>query len=260
VTDLVIERLDDMLGRYGGIGAYARKDQMSNWFLMNEIRQLESLAAILPTVFLAVAAFLTNMVLARLIQMERSEIGLLKAFGYRDRDIAWHYVKFVVGVAAVGIALGWVAGYWFGLLNTRLYADFYRFPFLLFDPGPRAFLIAAGAGQPAALAGTLGAVRVGVRITPAEAMRPPSPPMFRRTCFGGPPLRRSPTSRPASSSGRSAGGPCRTDVPGHGHAVAVLVVPCSSFDSIDHPSTCTSARPRPGHHGRLCQHASSEVT
>ena len=177
--DLVIERLDEMLSRYGGIGAYARKDQMSNWFLMNEIRQLESLAAILPTVFLAVAAFLTNMVLARLIAMERSEIGLFKAFGYRDRDIAWHYVKFVVGVAAVGIVLGWAGGYWFGLVNTRLYADFYRFPFLLFDPGPRAFLVAAGASLFAALTGTLGAVRAGVRVPPAEAMRPPSPPMFR---------------------------------------------------------------------------------
>jgi putative ABC transport system permease protein len=76
---------------------------------MNEIRQLESLAAILPTVFLAVAAFLTNMVLARLIAMERSEIGLLKAFGYRDRDIAWHYVKFVVGIAAVGTPRLWPA-------------------------------------------------------------------------------------------------------------------------------------------------------
>ena len=48
---------------------------MSNWFLMNEIRQLESLAAILPTVFLAVAAFLTNMVLARLIAWSAARSG-----------------------------------------------------------------------------------------------------------------------------------------------------------------------------------------
>ena len=182
--NLVISRLDELLGRYGGVGAYARADQLSNWFLMNEIRQLESLAAILPTIFLAVAAFLTNMVLARLIAMERSEIGLLKAFGYTNRDIGWHYVKFVVGVAGVGIALGWIGGYYFGLLNTRLYADFYRFPFLLFDPGPRAFVIAALASLLAALAGTLSAVRAGVKIAPAEAMRPPSPPMFRRTRWG----------------------------------------------------------------------------
>jgi len=234
--DLVIERLDEMLGRYGGVGAYARKDQMSNWFLMNEIRQLESLAAILPTVFLAVAAFLTNMVLARLIAMERSEIGLLKAFGYRDRDIAWHYVKFVVGVAAVGIVLGWAGGYWFGLLNTRLYADFYRFPFLLFDPGPRSFLIAAGASLFAALAGTLGAVRAGVRIPPAEAMRPPSPPMFRRTRLGRGRLFGAldqPTRILLRQIGRYPVRSALTSL-GTAMAVAVLVSSLQWIDSIDH--------------------------
>jgi putative ABC transport system permease protein len=234
--ELVIRRLDQMLARYGGVGAYARADQMSNWFLMNEIRQLESLAAILPTVFLAVAAFLTNMVLARLIAMERSEIGLLKAFGYTNATIAWHYVKFVIGVAVVGILIGWAAGYWFGLLNTRLYADFYRFPFLLFDPSPRAFVIAALVSVAAALAGTLGAVRAGVRIPPAEAMRPPSPPMFRRTRLGRSRLFAAldqPTRILLRQIGRY---PVRSTLTslGTGMAVAVLVSSLQWLDSINH--------------------------
>lgn len=86
----VIEGLDRILDRYGGVGAYERADQISNWFVMNEIAQLRTLSRILPSVFLAVAAFLTNMVLARLIAIERSEIGLLKAFGYSRREIAFH--------------------------------------------------------------------------------------------------------------------------------------------------------------------------
>ncbi|HET9694173.1 MAG TPA: hypothetical protein VFP48_07295, partial [Steroidobacteraceae bacterium] len=91
--DAVVDRVDRVLARYGSIGAYSRADQISNWFLMNEITQLKTMARLLPTVFLAVAAFLTNMVLARLVAVERSEIGLLKAFGYSGRAIAWHYVK-----------------------------------------------------------------------------------------------------------------------------------------------------------------------
>ena len=86
--EAVVDRVDRLLARYGGIGAYARADQLSNWFLMNEIDQHRTLATILPTIFLAVAAFLTHMVLGRLIAVERSEIGLLKAFGYSNRDIA----------------------------------------------------------------------------------------------------------------------------------------------------------------------------
>jgi putative ABC transport system permease protein len=177
----VVERVDKVLEGYGGVGAYARADQLSNWFLMNEIIQLRTLSNILPTIFLAVSAFLTHMVLARLIAVERSEIGLLKAFGYRNRDIGLHYVQFVLGIGAVGVILGWIVGYWLGLYNTRMYAEFYRFPFLLFRPSARPFVIAAVISLGAALVGALGAVRQAAALPPAEAMRPPSPPLFRRT-------------------------------------------------------------------------------
>lgn len=231
----VIDELDEMLARYGGVGAYPRADQLSNWFLMNEIKQLETLSRILPTVFLAVAAFLTNMVLARLIAVERSEIGLLKAFGYTDGAIAWHYIKFVTAVAAVGIVLGWVAGYWLGLTNTRIYADFYHFPFLLYQPGPRAFLLAAGASLVAALAGTLGAVRRAARLPPAEAMRPPAPPLFRRSGLGRLPLLRvldQPTRILLRQIGRWPGRSFVTSF-GIGMAVAVLVSSIQWLDAVD---------------------------
>jgi len=85
---LVIEAVDALLEPYGGTGAYPRRDQISHWFVTNEIRQLETMARILPSVFLAVAAFLTNVVLTRLVAIERAEIGLLKAFGYSGGAIA----------------------------------------------------------------------------------------------------------------------------------------------------------------------------
>lgn len=183
-TRTVVQHLDQVLGRYGGIGAYARADQLSNWFLMNEIKQLRTLASFLPTIFLAVAAFLTNMVLARLIAVERSEIGLLKAFGYSNRDIAAHYVRFVLAIGVVGVAGGWLLGYWLGRYETRLYAEFFHFPFLLYDPGPRGFAIAAVLSLGAAVAGALSSVRDAAALPPAEAMRPPAPPHFRRTRIG----------------------------------------------------------------------------
>lgn len=176
----VIARLDRMLAPYGGTGAIAREDQLSNWFLMNELAQLRTMSRILPAIFLAVAAFLTNMVLARLIAVERSEIGLLKAFGYRDRDVAWHYVKLVLAICAVGITLGCALGWALGLYNTTMYARFFRFPFLLYRPSVWPFAIAAAASTGAALLGALRAVRSAVALPPAEAMRPPTPTLFRR--------------------------------------------------------------------------------
>jgi putative ABC transport system permease protein len=123
------------------------------------------------------------MVLGRLIAVERSEIGLLKAFGYTNRDIAGHYARLALGIGTVGVLLGWFLGYWLGLYHTRLYADFYHFPFLLFRPGPQAFVIAGAVSMGAALIGALAAVRAAAALPPAEAMRPPAPPLFRRTAL-----------------------------------------------------------------------------
>ncbi|MGB7903516.1 MAG: FtsX-like permease family protein [Steroidobacteraceae bacterium] len=176
----VVDEMDRLLDRYGSRGAYPRADQASHWFLTNEIDQLETMARFLPSVFLAVAAFLTNMVVARLVAVERPEIGLLKAFGYGNTAIAWHYVKLVLAIGAVGTLLGWFFGYWLGLYSTTMYADFYRFPFLLFRPNAGPFLLAAGASVGAALLGAIGAVRRAAALSPAAAMQPPAPPLFRR--------------------------------------------------------------------------------
>ncbi len=179
--DAVIQRLDLLLARYGGNGAVARKDQISNWFLMNEIDQLATMARILPTIFLAVAAFLTNMVVSRLIATERGVIGLFKAFGYSDIEVGWHYAKLVMVIALIGIALGSLLGSVLGQLSTSIYATMYSFPFLLFRPEPASFLIAGSLSLAAALLGTATAVRRAVRQPPAEAMRAPAPPSFSRS-------------------------------------------------------------------------------
>ncbi len=181
----VIERLDDLLSPYGGTGAYARADQISNWFLESEIGQLKNMSQLLPSIFLAVAAFLTNMVMTRLIETERREIGLLKAFGYGNLEIGWHYAKMVLFIGVIGVLVGSFTGAWLGHWNTEIYANFYRFPFLYYQPGPNAFVIAGGISLAAALAGSLAAVRRATRLPPAEAMQPPAPPTYRRTWASG---------------------------------------------------------------------------
>jgi putative ABC transport system permease protein len=179
-TDSVINAIDRLLGPYGGFRAVARADQLSNWFVMNEIEQLKTMSTVLPTIFLAIAAFLTYMVLMRLIATERSEIGLLKAFGYGNFEVSWHYMKLVFAVAAVGIVAGSVLGAAFGLHNTRLYADFFRFPLLIYRPSPAAFVIAALVSVGTTALGAIAAVRRAATLPPAEAMRPPQPIAYRR--------------------------------------------------------------------------------
>jgi putative ABC transport system permease protein len=232
----VIDRLDRLLAPYGGIGAYERADQISNWFLSSEIEQLKHLSHILPTIFLAVAAFLANMALTRLIAIERSEIGLLKAFGYSNRAIGWHYVKLVMAMTAPGIVLGWALGFWLGRINTELYAEFYRFPFLLYQPGPSAFAIAALVSLGAVVIGTLTAVRRAAALPAAEAMRPPAPPVYHKARFGGRRLARLLDQPTRMILRQILRWPLRAFLTTTGIAmsVAVLVISLQWIDAIDH--------------------------
>ena len=176
----VIERLDAILSRYGGLGAHGRRDQTSHAFLDAELSQLKAMSRILPPVFLLVAAFLVNMTLSRLILLEREHIGLLKALGYSGVSVGWHYLEFALAIAVVGIVIGMGAGTWLGFGMTRLYAEFYHFPFLVFRTDPAIYVIAAGVTLAAAAVGALRAVHDVVALPPAVAMSPPAPATYRR--------------------------------------------------------------------------------
>jgi len=176
----VIERLDLLLEPYGGLGAYGRKDQISHRFLNEEFRQLKQTSSLFSTVFLAVTAFLLNVVIARLVNTQREQIAILKAFGYSNLQVGGHYVCLVLLIVAGGVAAGTVLGAWLGRGLSELYMDYYRFPFLDYGIDPANVLIAALVTGLAALLGTLGAVRRAVKLPPAEAMRPEAPEVYRQ--------------------------------------------------------------------------------
>ncbi len=177
----VIDRLDHLLAPYGGIGAYGRDIQLSNRFLNEELKQLRTTATIFPIIFLGVAAFLLNVVVTRLIAMQREQIAILKAFGYPHLTIGLHYLKLVLVLTLIGVAAGVALGAWFGKGLSNVYTDFYRFPYLhyVLQPGVvgLAFLVSALS----TLSGTLMAVRQAVRLTAAEGMRPETPVVYRTT-------------------------------------------------------------------------------
>jgi putative ABC transport system permease protein len=228
--------IDPLLVRYGGVSAIPRADQLSNWFVMNELNQLETMATILPAIFLSVAAFLVYTVLARLIAVERSEIGLLKAFGYRNYQVGWHYTKLALAIAAVGIAMGFVLGGFLGLYNTRQYAEFYRFPLLIYRPSASAFLIAALVSLAATVIGALAAVHKATSLPPAEAMRPPAPAVYRRGRLAASDLTRWLDQPTRIALRQIARWPLRSALTTFGLALSIglLVMTLQWRDSIDH--------------------------
>jgi putative ABC transport system permease protein len=147
------------------------------------------MAAVLPPIFLLVAAFLVNMTLTRLIALEREQIGLLKALGYSSWAIAWHYIEFVLLISILGIAIGYAFGIWAGNALTVLYARYYSFPVLVFSRDPVLYVIAAAVTMGASVIGAIRAVRQAAWLPPAVAMVPPAPPAYRRVFKGLNPIR-----------------------------------------------------------------------
>ena len=176
----VIAAVDRTLAAYGGFGAYARKDQVSAWYLNNELTQLANMGRVTPFIFAAVAAFLLNVVISRLVGTQREQIGILKAFGYSKAAFAMHYTGFVLAIVAVGATIGVVGGAWAGAQWTRLYAAFFRFPTLEYVLPPALVIISVTAAAIIAATASLGAVSRAARLPPAEAMRPEAPTGYHR--------------------------------------------------------------------------------
>lgn len=173
-----IAAIDRLLEPYGGTGAYGRDRQMSHAFLDSEFGQLSTMAGVIPQIFLLVASFLVYAVIARQIETQREEIGILKAFGYSGAAVAWHFIKMALVTAALGLAIGWASGGWLAGLITDLYRQYFRFPNLVLTIAPDVLALSALVALAAAGAGaTMAVVRV-MQLSPAVAMAPPVPATY----------------------------------------------------------------------------------
>lgn len=177
----VLAAVDRLLQPYGGLGAVPRARQFSAWMLENELVQLQTFGFLIPLIFLSVAAFVLNVALVRALTLQRPQIAALKALGYSNRELGWHYLKWALVIALLGAVTGVAAGAWLGSAMIELYNQYFRFPAL--DYG-LSIDIAAGAFAFSLLAAAVGArsaVAGAVRVPPAEAMRPEAPAHYRRS-------------------------------------------------------------------------------
>lgn len=177
----VLESVDRILMPYGGLGAYAARDQRSNRTISDELGQLRAEAFLIPLIFLGVAAFLLNVAMSRLVATQREQIAILKALGFSDATVTRHYMASAAVVMAIGAACGLALGAWLGWRLTIIYTGFFHFPILEYRISAPVIFTALGVTSLAAGAGAFTSLRRVMRLAPAEAMRPPSPAAYRPT-------------------------------------------------------------------------------
>ncbi|MFM9117437.1 MAG: ABC transporter permease, partial [Planctomycetota bacterium] len=177
----VLDQLDNLLAPYGGTTGYGRDLQPSHRFLENELIQLRTMALVPPAIFLFVTAFLLQVVMSRLVAMEREQIATLRAFGYSRHQIAQHFFLYAIVIALTGILIGTVLGAKMGCDLTQLYSDFIRFPTTHYQLDWRLVIATTAVAVFAVLSGVSQAVWHAASQPPAQAMQPLAPASGRQS-------------------------------------------------------------------------------
>lgn len=71
---------------------------------------VESVAKVFPVFFFLVAALVCMTTMTRMIDEQRTQIGVLKALGYRNRDVLAKYMFYSGSAAFIGAIIGFFAG------------------------------------------------------------------------------------------------------------------------------------------------------
>ncbi len=174
-AESMVKSLIDILEPFGVFSGVPRAQQFSPMVLDGELSQLKNMAFIFPMFFLIVAALVLNILMIRLAEQQRTVIGTLKAIGYENRDLMFHFLKFAATAGLMGGLLGSLLGYWLGGAITKMYIEYFSFPQLTNRLYPTLFFTGISISVIFSILGTVKGVRHIMRLEPAEAMRQASP-------------------------------------------------------------------------------------
>ena len=174
-------QIEAILEPYGNIGGYPRKDQSSHALLQAKLDGVKLVARSLPFMFFLIAAGIQFVILTRLIRSQRLPIGVMKALGYNNRQIMWHYTCYGLAVSLAAAVMGTGLGLGLAAVITKVFVQYFNLPTTTngIDLAViiNSFLITSLVG----IASGLLASRSVISINPAEAMRTQPPTGGRRT-------------------------------------------------------------------------------
>lgn len=108
-ADNVQHQLEQLLGKRV-FGIQTHKDSRSITTLNSQIDQFKVLARVFPIIFLVVTALITLSTMVRLVEDQRSQIGIMKALGYGKKAIMWHYTSYGIYIGILGSLFGCILG------------------------------------------------------------------------------------------------------------------------------------------------------
>lgn len=105
----LIEKVDRALG--STVMVYTKDETISYSEAKGEATEGKTMGSILPVLFLLIAVLTMVTTMHRLTAKEKTQIGTLKALGFKDKRILRHYTSYAFMVGILGSAIGIVLGY-----------------------------------------------------------------------------------------------------------------------------------------------------
>ncbi len=121
------------------------------------------------------------MVIGKQITLQREQIAALKALGYTNLTITYHYLKLVTIIVMSGVVMVIILGYWLGNELTVMNQQVFHFPQFHYRVRSELLLTALAATTIAGAASAWYAIRSSVKLSPAQAMRPPAPGIYKKS-------------------------------------------------------------------------------
>jgi putative ABC transport system permease protein len=178
--DKVMNQCQAQLAQYNIVDVVPKAEQPSNAGLKLDLQEFGEIADVFPLLFLFVAAMTTYILITRIIQRQRGEIGLIRALGYTRGQVLRHYLSFSLILGISGAVIGIIVGYFLAEIITHFYVGMLGLPYTVVEVHWMVMEEGLFIGiLPSLIAGIFPAL-AAARLHPAEAMRTPPPTTGRK--------------------------------------------------------------------------------
>lgn len=173
------QKIDDVLD--GHYSVFLARDNFGSYAMFHEeIQQHKAMGEVFPIAFLAIAMLTILTTMTRIVNNQRTQIGTLKAMGFKKKRILFHYVSYGLWISLAGAAIGIVSGpmtlpyLFYGSMQTA-----YTLPEWKPAISIAAFVMALVSVLACTLA-TYFACGSLLKETPSQTLRPRAPKIIRQ--------------------------------------------------------------------------------
>lgn len=174
------EKIDDM--EIGNSFALSRKENMGYSSFDSNSSIVSNISKIFPLFFFLIAALVCMTTMTRMVDEQRTQIGVLKALGYSNSQIVGKYMFYSGSGAFLGAVLGFFVGCKvFPMVIWNAYTMMYDFSHSVdYIINWKLGLIVLAVSLLCSMGATWVSIAADFKVPPAELIRPKTPPAGRR--------------------------------------------------------------------------------